>query len=700
MNLDFLEKNTSEKENVIPCNACGHALTIAEDIEHGGVCNTCFSKYSEGRFYPVADDPILNSAALEIGARINLSTGDFNHSYIVLRGRGKERTKGCIRSVTYMAGSLSLEEEFFALNSFVEGIAELGPRTIFNMSEDIQYLLGGFLSTIMVDFLLEIAPEFFSSLSIEELLAFGLTTRQCLARSYYAPSSILAKLAQDADPQIRQLIAQNTCTNIETLKVLGEDIDWNVRMNVSTNPITSRKSLRTLAHDHNYRVRQAVARHKNSSRKTLGALAFDPSQLVREKVARHKNTSWKTLETLALDASQKVRGAVATHVNSSSRVLQKLMQDPALNVVGYAIMNLHTNLEDLSSIPHRLKSLYGADLKCVESEFNCIELLVKARLLLDEGHFLEARRAIDKIFHIRQRRFLQDSSQFSKLRDKIVMCERSLEITRSEHQILRMIEVSIGETISDWDQINSQNRVKIENGHITGLRLDRKFAFNPILTQLIYLHTLKLSAVRDFKQMSPNLENLQCLENLHIEGGWPDSSFILKKLKKLKLHGEGNVPKTIQGLKQLRILKINSDSMNSLPDSIGNLPSLQILVLELPNLTEIPQTIGQLKSLKELQLIGGRFRELPDSISSLKNLERLIIFNSRLSQIPKSIATLQSLHHLGIYFTDVDTLPPEIGDCTSLKALELIHNKIRALPEFINKLKATTRITFVEIGNH
>ncbi len=102
------------------------------------------------QWYPLANDPGLHAAGVEIGARVTFQGDKPPKMRIVFRAGGKEASVECVHVAVY-AGSLESlppeaelarsserypiqlapEEHFFALNSYVAGIAEVGLGAMF-----------------------------------------------------------------------------------------------------------------------------------------------------------------------------------------------------------------------------------------------------------------------------------------------------------------------------------------------------------------------------------------------------------------------------------------------------------------------------------------------------------------------------------------------------------------------------------------
>ena len=90
---------------------------------------------------------------------------------------------------------------------------------------------------------------------------------------YDAPPRILALLATDEDPRVRETVAWNKFTPAKLLRTLTYDVDPHVRLQVAQNKNVPVESLIELATDNAPFVRKAVAINENTPAETLSILA-------------------------------------------------------------------------------------------------------------------------------------------------------------------------------------------------------------------------------------------------------------------------------------------------------------------------------------------------------------------------------------------------------------------------------------------
>ncbi len=289
-------------------------------------------------WYPLASDPDLHTAGVEIGARATFKGKGAPELRIVFRRGSTEAYVTCVHVAVYAGPLESLpsdaelarssehqkihlapEEHFFALNSFVAGIAEIGLRTMFAAAREAGDLPVGFNALMQAQFLqalFNIEPTATLELCLwvmdDAAQASGASRK---ARDYFipikkvvagnknAPVEILARLAGDDDQEVQKAVASNitwwNCTP-EILAGFAGDADPRVRFAVAKHQHTPPTALAILAGDADKEIRRAVALHKQTPPEVLARLADDPELAVRGGVACNEHTPPEALARLAL----------------------------------------------------------------------------------------------------------------------------------------------------------------------------------------------------------------------------------------------------------------------------------------------------------------------------------------------------------------------------------------------------------------
>ena len=125
--------------------------------------------------------------------------------------------------------------------------------------------------------------------------------------------NILAKIAKYENPEIREEVARNENTGVDTLRRLAEDSDIDVLMSVARNKNTPADILDKLADYDFYGVQEEVACNLNTSSDTLEKLVNLGNSLdVVRLVARNVNISPKLRTELSKHYDWEVRNAVAS----------------------------------------------------------------------------------------------------------------------------------------------------------------------------------------------------------------------------------------------------------------------------------------------------------------------------------------------------------------------------------------------------
>jgi len=103
-------------------------------------------------------------------------------------------------------------------------------------------------------------------------------------------ADLLEALAADPDPGVREAVADNPKTPINSLEALASDTASSVRMAVAGNANTPGAHLERLAGDSVNYVRWSVANNENTPPAALKSLAKDPDSHVRDQAKSNPNT--------------------------------------------------------------------------------------------------------------------------------------------------------------------------------------------------------------------------------------------------------------------------------------------------------------------------------------------------------------------------------------------------------------------------
>ncbi len=300
------------------------------------------------QWYPLVNDPGLHAAGVEIGARAIIKTSGPPQLRIVFRAGDREWSVECVHVAVYSGSLESLppdaelarssekhpvdlppEEHFFALNSYVAGMAVTGIGGMFAVARESGDLPVGFNAMMqrqVMDAIVQVTPmvglDFFQwviedaqqaarksgdAKFLENLADILKREQVCVAMHELTPPEILALLAGEAEETIRVGVAWNKKTSPEVLAGLASDGVATVRNGVAHNLNTPTEVLARLAGDTDAEVRWGVAGNDHTPPEILARLAGDKEVLVRDRVAWNKRTPREVLARLAGDEASTVR---------------------------------------------------------------------------------------------------------------------------------------------------------------------------------------------------------------------------------------------------------------------------------------------------------------------------------------------------------------------------------------------------------
>ncbi len=163
--------------------------------------------------------------------------------------------------------------------------------------------------------------------------------------------------------------------------------------------------------------------------------------------------------------------------------------------------------------------------------------------------------------------------------------------------------------------------------------------------------------------------------------------------------GLTEIPEEVFEMKQLRVLKLYGNQIDSISPRIAELQNLEKLYIGKNKLTYFPTEIGELKNLKLLSAQYNDIKYLTAAIGKLENLEDLILNQNQLNTIPVEIGKLKNLKSLQLNFNMLTYLPAEVGNCSNLEFLMLNRNMIEFLPESYGNLTHLKELYLAGAGN-
>jgi tetratricopeptide (TPR) repeat protein len=153
----------------------------------------------------------------------------------------------------------------------------------------------------------------------------------------------------------------------------------------------------------------------------------------------------------------------------------------------------------------------------------------------------------------------------------------------------------------------------------------------------------------------------------------------------------------IGAMKNLKLLLVMSNPLDSLPSSIGNLVKLEKIDVTRCSLRTIPGSLRNLVNLHELDISNNPIDSIPDIFDRMPMLQRLSAgtyggcYSSTprrtLVAFPLSIGSLANLLELDLSGFNLRSLPDTLRNLHSLKILQLSGNRLDSLPSWISELQ-------------
>lgn len=197
----------------------------------------------------------------------------------------------------------------------------------------------------------------------------------------------------------------------------------------------------------------------------------------------------------------------------------------------------------------------------------------------------------------------------------------------------------------------SPEKVKCLNPNFEGDNLNMKRLPAKFGT-LINLEVFSFGCLEQLETLPEEIGNITKLKELIIDNGngcsmsvaLPNSIGKLQNLRVLRLYGAIEsakiLPETIGELRQLEVLDLGRNGLESVPPSIAALSNLKTLRLEYNALKSVPDFVGEFKNLKELSLNANEnIKILPASLAKRTGLKISIGNNALKLRDQKSLRT-------------------------------------------------------------
>ncbi|MFT5779298.1 MAG: Leucine-rich repeat (LRR) protein [Crocinitomicaceae bacterium] len=166
----------------------------------------------------------------------------------------------------------------------------------------------------------------------------------------------------------------------------------------------------------------------------------------------------------------------------------------------------------------------------------------------------------------------------------------------------------------------------------------------------------------------------------------------------LSKDGLTKIPDEVFDHKEVKVLRLFGNQIDSISERIGELENLEELFLGRNLLTSLPASIGKLKKLRILSVQNNNLISLPDEIGDLESLEELYLNQNDLIALPETIGNLKELVVMKVNYNWLESIPESIGECTNLGFIHLTRNNLTSLPSSLSKLSRLKELYLVGAG--
>ena len=141
----------------------------------------------------------------------------------------------------------------------------------------------------------------------------------------------------------------------------------------------------------------------------------------------------------------------------------------------------------------------------------------------------------------------------------------------------------------------------------------------------------------------------------------PDSVYVLKlHFKRLR-----QIPPQVFTYRNLRVLDLGRNFIDSIPPEIASLTQLEELNLHRNKIRTVPPEVGQLRNLRKLNLSRNPILDLPDALGQLAQGEELRMWWSGIVSCPPTFVALDQTLRL----IDMRVCPMTYDDQQAVEAL-------------------------------
>jgi len=142
----------------------------------------------------------------------------------------------------------------------------------------------------------------------------------------------------------------------------------------------------------------------------------------------------------------------------------------------------------------------------------------------------------------------------------------------------------------------------------------------------------------------------------------------------------------INGLDNIKVLKLNDCEISTIPNSIINLKKLTELNLSSNQISTFPESLKKLDNLTYLKLFSNQLSQIQLKDGDLASLESIDLCHNYFEVFPIELSNLKNLKNILIWYNQINYISDEISNFDHLEELNLDHNRLTVLPKSISQL--------------
>ncbi|XP_012945729.1 malignant fibrous histiocytoma-amplified sequence 1 homolog [Aplysia californica] len=160
------------------------------------------------------------------------------------------------------------------------------------------------------------------------------------------------------------------------------------------------------------------------------------------------------------------------------------------------------------------------------------------------------------------------------------------------------------------------------------------------------------------------------------------------------------IPEPLFSLEDLSSLNLSDNFFTDIPREVHGLRKLRHLVVQRNSLLRLSPDLFQLRYLEHLELGENFLEDIPLGIRNLRKLQYLGLGNNRLTVLRDEMCRLEQLTHLYLGNNKLSKLPEEIYRLDQLVTLDLDNNQLMELPLLMDRLEGLAGCDGLHVVNN